>query len=797
MKPDMVRRLYTLSLILALLLAAFLRFYRLDAQSFWNDEGNALRAAQRSIPLVIAAAAGDIHPPGYYLLLHFWRIPTGDREFAVRSLSVYIGLLTVAIIGRLGRRMLGPEVGAGAAVLAAFAPLAVYYSQEARMYALLGLLAAASTDLLWSLYRRPRPVFLLLYPLVAAAGLYTHYVFAFVLLVHNLLFLGWWLRRRAERWSLLLRWALLQAAGVALYLPWLPQMLMDRGWPSAGRGYALGAALLDVFRVLTVGITLEMLPARPILVGAGLLLILGLWPRRGTVGATLMLALWLFLPLALIFAFDLYKPAYLKFLLAVLPPFHLLLAAGVSRVAYSVFRIPFYAVRNTQYAVRFLPYALVLFLLPSLRNLYFNPAYARDDYRQIVADIQSLARPGDAVILNAPNQWEVFTYYYQGDMPIYPAPYHPTPEQVESWLAPILDSHRRLFVLYWGDLEADPERRMENLLADRAYPAWNRWYGRVRLAIYGLGPLPDRPQTLADVQLGAHIRLRGYALGEGPFAPGDVVPVTLFWEADAPPERYKVFLHLMDGGGNLVAQNDAEPRGNLSPTFIWPVGEPVTDRYGVFLPPGLPAGVYHLRAGMYRLDSGERLSITRGGDPLGDSLELGTIPLPPNPYPLNFELPGAPELFGMRIGRAGDATGLNARVYRAGEDGVFHQSHRFAGEIRQPLALPRRLHPAVVHPENQRLFVHADDFLDVQIGIQAIPQGGRQRVQAAVGRDAMPLHDALRLYGRELLPGLGVAPDGGLHPADPLHGQKPQAVVGQPVFGRVLQHAHQLFLGER
>ena len=69
-----------------------------------------------------------------------------------------------------------------------------------------------------------------------------------------------------------------------------------------------------------------------------ILLILGLWPRRGTVGATLMLALWLFLPLALIFAFDLYKPAYLKFLLAVLPPFHLLLAAGVSRVAYSVFR---------------------------------------------------------------------------------------------------------------------------------------------------------------------------------------------------------------------------------------------------------------------------------------------------------------------------------------------------------------------------------------------------------------------------------------------------------------------------
>lgn len=616
----MNRRLHTLTLILALLLAAFLRFYRLDAQSFWNDEGNAIRAAQRPIPLVIAAAAGDIHPPGYYLLLHFWRIPTGDSEFAVRSLSVYIGLLTVALTGRLGRRMLGAEIGAGAAMLAAFAPLAVYYSQEARMYALLGLLAAASTDLLWSLYRRPRPVLFLLYPLIAAAGLYTHYVFAFVLLAHNLAFLGWWVRQRAGRWGLLLRWAFLQAATVGLYLPWLPQMLMDRGWPSAGRGYTLGAAMLDVFRALAVGVTLEMSQARPILVGAGLLLLLGLWPRRGTVAATLTLALWFLLPLALIFALDLYKPAYLKFLLAVLPPFHLLLAAGIGRIAYSVLRA-----RNTQYAMRYIPYALVLFLLPSLRNLYFNPTYARDDYRQLAADIGSLGRPGDGIILNAPNQWEVFTYYYRGDLPIYPAPYHPTPEQMESWLAPILSDHRRLFVLYWGDLEADPERRMENLLADRAYPAWSRWYGRVRLAIYGLGPLPNRPTVLTDIRLGPHIRLHGYALGDGPFAPGDVVPVTLFWQADTPPERYKVFLHLMDGAGNLVAQNDAEPRGNLSPTSIWPIGELITDRYGVFLPPDLPSGVYHLRVGMYRLDSGERLPLIREKETLGDYLALGTV----------------------------------------------------------------------------------------------------------------------------------------------------------------------------
>ncbi len=631
-----VNSLWPLCLCVILLIAAGLRFYRLDAQSFWNDEGNAIRAAQRSIPLVIAAARGDIHPPGYYLLLHFWRIPTGDSEFAVRSLSVYIGLLTVALTGCLGRRMLGAGAGAGAAFLAAISPLAVYYSQEARMYGLLGLVAVASTDLLWSFLRRPRPMTALLYALVAAAGLYTHYSFPFVLVAHNLLVFGWWMttvgaglapapgfahapggqpQRLPLRW-----WIALQALVVLLYLPWLPTALRATGWPSAGRGYALEEALLDIFRALTVGITLEVEQARPVLMGAGVLLALGLWPRSKTALAVATLALWLAVPLVLIFAFDLYKPAYLKFLLTVLPSVCILLATGVQNLA------------RWLPGQRWRPLALFTFyvftfyaILPSLRNLYFNLAYARDDYRGIAADIAALGRPGDGIILNAPNQWEVFTYYYRGDLPLYPAPYHPTPEQVADWLSPILSSHRRLFVLYWGDREADPERRMENLLADGAYPAWGRWYGRVRVALYGLGPLPEEPRVTVRARFGQEVLLRGYAVGEGPFVPGDVVPVTLFWEADAPPGRYKVFLHLMDDGGNLVAQNDAEPRGDLSPTFIWSVGEGVTDRHGVYLPPNLPPGTYQLRVGMYRVDTGERLPLLLDGMEAGDSLELGKV----------------------------------------------------------------------------------------------------------------------------------------------------------------------------
>ena len=50
-------------LVFILVLAAFLRFYLLDGQSFWNDEGNSARIAERSLQLITEGAAGDIHMP--------------------------------------------------------------------------------------------------------------------------------------------------------------------------------------------------------------------------------------------------------------------------------------------------------------------------------------------------------------------------------------------------------------------------------------------------------------------------------------------------------------------------------------------------------------------------------------------------------------------------------------------------------------------------------------------------------------------------------------------------------------
>ena len=129
-------------LFLILLLALGLRFYRLDAQSLWNDEGTSVAVAQRGLVTIARDAAQDIHPPLYYWLLSGWVRLFGTSEAAVRSFSALLGVILVALTYALGRLLAGKWAGLAAALLAAINPFQIYYSQEGRMYMLLAVLGA-------------------------------------------------------------------------------------------------------------------------------------------------------------------------------------------------------------------------------------------------------------------------------------------------------------------------------------------------------------------------------------------------------------------------------------------------------------------------------------------------------------------------------------------------------------------------------------------------------------------------------------------------------------------------------
>ena len=107
------------ALVAILLLGFALRLHRLGADSLWYDETVSVHLAAKSIPALVAHTAGDIHPPGYYLLLHVWVRLAGLSEFATAYLSLFFGLVLVALAYRLAARFFDWRVGLLAAFLVA------------------------------------------------------------------------------------------------------------------------------------------------------------------------------------------------------------------------------------------------------------------------------------------------------------------------------------------------------------------------------------------------------------------------------------------------------------------------------------------------------------------------------------------------------------------------------------------------------------------------------------------------------------------------------------------------------
>jgi mannosyltransferase len=643
-----MRRFFVFALVLWL--ACWLRFYRLDAQSYWNDEGLSLGLAGRDVPTILRSAAADIHPPGYYLLLKPWRGLAGQGEFALRSLSALAGLVLVALLYRLGRVYFDRPAALAAAAIGALNPFLVYYSQEARMYALAATLAAGSF-LLFSLWLRSsrQPASPLGdrklaagYCLVTAAGLYTHYAFAFVILAENLAALGGLLAHaRGQGRRRLAAWFGLQALTLVLFLPWLPTAIRQlTTWLAATQHPAFLAALADLWRYLVFGRTVDTISAGAGLLGAAILLLFALRRR----GQTITPLIWLLVPSALTVAFGLLTEAFSKFLLVATPAACLLLGHGLAALPASlVTSLPRAAAGEapTRALGRRLGWvlsvlagwaALLAFgagLYASLNNLYFSPAYARDDYRGMARYVESIHRPGDAIITIAPNQVETFAYYHRSGAEVFPLPHaRPLdPTETAAALANIAASHPRLFVLFWGDEQADPGHFVENWLNTHAFKAGDNWYGQVRLATYAVAVPAVAPAVHSGARFGDHITLLGYSLQSATLQPGDTVQLTLFWQTDAAlGARYKVFVHLYaDPAQPPIAQQDGEPGGALMPSNTWAVGAVIADKHGVLIPADLPPGHYQLMIGLYETFTDVRQTITVDNSSQGDRLPLEEI----------------------------------------------------------------------------------------------------------------------------------------------------------------------------
>jgi mannosyltransferase len=207
------RWLYALVAITAV--GAIVRFATLGVQSYDHDE--AVTAARILHPSLFDTLSevveGERSPPLYYILAWAWSRVFGTGEIGLRSLSALFGTLTIPVAylaaGALTRRR---GVALLTSAFVALNPYLVWYSQEARSYALMVLFATVALYYFARSLSEPSNRSLALWAVASALAVCSHYFAAFLIAPEAV----WLLARRTGRRRALVAVGGVVVAGLAL-----------------------------------------------------------------------------------------------------------------------------------------------------------------------------------------------------------------------------------------------------------------------------------------------------------------------------------------------------------------------------------------------------------------------------------------------------------------------------------------------------------------------------------------------------------------------------------------------------
>ena len=608
--------------ICILWLASALRFHHLGHASLWYDEGDSWVQATRDPAAIAERAARDIHPPGYYWLLALARSLWGESEFSLRLPSAMASILAAACLIASGRWLSSWHVGIAAGTLFALNSFALDYAQQARMYALHTLWGTALLFMTLAWWQRPNRKRLFTLALLNAAGLWTHYSFAFVIFAQGI----WLILMTGDAWRKWLReWLFLYALTALLYLPWsAPAYQSVTSWPNTGEAWGFVPSLRELLRSFSVGSSAEYSPSFALAIAVSAFVTLLPWAVnwRRIQTKERVLALWVFVPTTIFLLLGLYRPANMKFLLPAQAAFTLWLGWGLVR--WWRWRI---------WSAILLSLPLFAALVHGTVDHFERGQLQRADYRSAITRIhrefQTHPEIPTALILNAHGQRKVFAYYdarlsppLSTLIPVYPPP-QSDEQETDFETRRILAENQRIYVLYWGETERDPQQVVERALTGEGHLVDAHWYGDLRLSRYA-APAESFDFTPLTASFhhpgnGETLEFLGFSLAaQENWQPGDWLPLELRWQVNEEIHtRYRIFAQLLYPEGQLAVTQDSEPGGNLQPTTNWRSGATIADRHALPLPLDLPPGEYRLIIGVYPLwQPNERLH-TDGGNTLG------------------------------------------------------------------------------------------------------------------------------------------------------------------------------------
>ena len=214
-----------IGILIILFVGFFVRVYHLGTPSLGMDEGYSVKLAQMSLSQLVAETSADVHPPLYYILLHYWIPFLGSSEFSVRFMSVIFAVLAILMIYKVGTLIYDKDVGLLSALILAFSIYHIHYSQEARMYSQAVLFTLVSMFYMIKHKREGKLIFAGGYIISAVCLIYSHVYGWFILAAQNIYMLTRFLLDRNESKPMITNWFFLQFATVIAFIPWISALM--------------------------------------------------------------------------------------------------------------------------------------------------------------------------------------------------------------------------------------------------------------------------------------------------------------------------------------------------------------------------------------------------------------------------------------------------------------------------------------------------------------------------------------------------------------------------------------------
>jgi uncharacterized membrane protein len=223
----MSRRIVISISIFVFLIAVLLRLYGISSQSLWYDEIAEESAFQRQFLGDMSLNIPDT-PPANALVVYAVSKLFPDNDYAIRFVPFIFGSLSIPLFFLLGKKLFNEKIGLISAFLLSISPFHIWYSQDARMYALFWMLILASMLFFLRALDKPRAANYSGFIISSVAALYTLQLFVFIMFV-QFLYLIIFINKYRQQF---LKWITAFSVIVIFYLPWIIHQLTslkDRG----------------------------------------------------------------------------------------------------------------------------------------------------------------------------------------------------------------------------------------------------------------------------------------------------------------------------------------------------------------------------------------------------------------------------------------------------------------------------------------------------------------------------------------------------------------------------------------